>query len=1351
MHLTKENEPEQDSSDVETSDSGAPPEWRARGYFSKLGLSEEAKDALLLAFGVILPVCAVAFESQFHFCARYFFDPFPSTNHIVLFSLIPISNLMAWMTRRANLTTHFAFMSLSSGMAMGIALMYALMFLPLAGPAMFSLVYLGFGLLGLTPLLTLPCLWFSGKRVCHLADQRKTYFEAHQLKHFGHIVVLVMVLAVELPSTLTRMNLGLAVHPETEKQGLEWLRKYGNEEVLLRACYERSGRATDIIGSMYESGHPIKIEDARRIFYRVTGKPFNSVPIPASARSTIKNAGLANDPAGLNAVISDEFDLDADVASEQVSGVVRGLSASKSAMRVMMQPDTLLAGIDWSFHFGNSSKYDREARGKIMLPPGAVVTKATLTVAGVEHDATIMVREAARVVYQEAVKAHKEDPLLVSTCGPDQILVQCFPVHPGGDLKVDLHIVAPMVLRQNDSETGFSLPTFVERNFQLDDVTSIEALPAASANGGSRVDGGFQLAGATPVEHQNSVGPEANIKPATESSSRIFKVSNDQLSNFKAIVTATRSQELQQLSFVDPFPTPKRTLTYHPERQLFDRPDELIVLIDGSISMKSSMPEIAKGLSSLPRESKVRVFMLGDATTEIPNSGNFTNLIDSVASYVPAGGQDNSAALVGFASELHRKKDAAILWIHGTQPISAGGSETLASFLNLRDTPLVYDLQVAGGPVEILSSVRNCAGFKHVDRTGSIEKDISMLAQSWQQSAKNTSFKNMLGSGAALSAEEPLALSKNELVDSKTALSATGSNSVEAKSVNLVANGSAGFQPASKNLDETKTASQVDDGGSSIQPPQANKDLAQLLAYKRLLQELQFPKNQGGPEGADALAKTYHLITPISSAVVVDEIAELDRDPKPAPKEEIKPDPVLQAKDFLDHSFDHIDAFLAYTKYEWIDREVHPTLKQMHPGNNLTGLLGFMSNPIDQSFDKVTGQLNRLNAVTESGGSSSGGSIGYGGPVPPTAIDSFDSTDGPQSAVRPIESSPAGESSYQQEANSLSDSSRTTAGGSLLGLRAQSSASNNSSGASSGNYSAPLPTLVPSAMSIGRGEQKSTVKTDFKETASKDRQIYHLEKAKIATFANRPAQVNRKQLPLTLADAKPNALDGESKYGASVPVPVPVPARTELSSDSQMTLNEERPVVDAKKESEKDSGMVGGSIAGLTKQLSGYNGAKKRPQAIEIEFAAGKAGEKGTFDRDETSGHRKLQSFSDNEIKSNDAYANAQIAEPMELVSPSIDQPRRLVERLRGFEYPAIPETARIDSQRHRPEHQRASKALTMLSLIFAAATALLALYNAPVKNGWVYCRSIMIVVALPVVFYVLGNFLMPVFEQFLR
>lgn len=1323
MNLTKENEPEQDSSDVGTSDPVAMPEWRARGYYSKLGLSEDSKDALLLAFGVILPVCAVAFESQFHFCARYFFDPFPSTNHIVLFSLIPISNLMAWMTRRANLSTHFAFMSLSSGMAMGIALMYALMFLPLAGPAMFSLVYLGFGLLGLTPLLSLPCLWFSGKRVCHLADQRKTYFEAHQLKHFGHIVVLVMVLAVELPSTLTRMNLGLAVHPETEKQGVEWLRKYGNQEVLLRACYERSGRATDIIGSMYESGHPIKIEDARRIFYRVTGKPFNSVPIPASARSTIKNANLANDPAGLNAVISDEFDLDADVASEQVSGVVRGLRAVNSSMQVKMQPDALLASIDWSFHFGNSSKYDREARGKIMLPPGAVVTKATLTVAGVEHDATIMVREAARAIYQEAVKAHKEDPLLVSTCGPDQILVQCFPVHPGGDLKVDLHIVAPMVLGQKTSEASFSLPTFVERNFQMDDNTLFEVLPAAQERLADRAAFNFRLAGGVSVNSQKSNNSDASkMIGSPASTSKVLKVSNEQLADFKAIVTANRNGQLQQLSFTDPFLTPTKKVIFHPGPQYFKRPDELTVLIDGSISMKGYMAEIAKGLRSLPKETKLRVFILGDAPTEISKSGDLEHWSRLVASYDPAGGQDNSYCLLAFASELQSKKDAAILWIHGTQPVSSGSGDSLASFLSLRKSPLLYDLQVSGGPVDVLSSVKNGAGFKHVDRTGSVESDISLLVQSWQggeQSAPSGRPSEVqAANGSAKSSEVP---SVNE---------------------------SAGILPASNNFNGVK----LDLAPSRVAP--VNKDLAQLLAYNRLLRELQFPKNQGSCESADALAKTYHLVTPISSAVVVDEIAELDRDPKPAPKDEAKPDPVLQAKDLLDHSFDHIDAFLAYTKYEWIDREVHPTLKQMHPGSSLTGLLGFMSNPIDQSFDKITSQLNKLNSVTESSGSSAGGSVGFSDMPPTGSTEGFDSAPLPQPAVvSPSQPQSAADGpAFNQEAQSFSESSRMRAS---IPVQFSQSRVSKIKESSSSQLPQNLPTLAPHAMSIGRIEQKFAPKTDSREFAAKDRtSFYDLEKSQVSRLDSRNAQASKNQVSAApiLSEAKPNSIEGASSYDAASTAPA-APARTDdSSSEYSVAGKQQSQLLDAKRESDKNSEIATDSIAGLTKRLAGYAGAKKSPQVSKIEFAE-KAGDKGTFDRDEISNRRKRQTAEDAESQSSDALSNEQIAEPMEMNS-SLTHDMQLGQLEIGspsLEVSSIAGTARIDSQRYRPEHQRASRALTMLCLIFAAATALVTLYNAPVKTGWIYCRSIMIVLAMPVVFYVLGNFLMPVFEQFLK
>ncbi|MBX9571459.1 MAG: hypothetical protein K2X77_21385 [Candidatus Obscuribacterales bacterium] len=1348
MQTTQEDDVGHESSGVQAPEQAEArlEEWqyRATGFV----FSEELKDNLLLIFGVILPVCAVAFEAGFHFCARYFFDPFPSTNHIVLFSLIPLSNLMAWMSRRSNLSMHFAFMSLSSGMAMGIALMYALMFLPLAGPAMFSLAYLGFGLLGLTPLLSLPCLWFTGKRVVHLADQKKTYFEAHQLKHFGHIVVLVMVLAVELPSTLTRMNLGLAVHPETEMQGLDWLRKYGNEEVLLRACYERSGRATDIVGSMYESHHPIKIEDARRVFYRVTGKPFNSVPIPASARSTIKNAGLANDPAGLNAVVQDEFDLDADVASEQVSGVVRGLKAHQSAMRFKMQPDALLANIDWSFHFGNSSKYDREARGKIMLPAGAVVTKATLTVAGVEHDATIMVREAARAVYQEAVKQHKEDPLLVSTCGPDQILVQCFPVHPDGDLKVDLHIVAPMVLGESDDRALVSLPTFVERNFQLDEKSLVEAASVGllGADGSEKMQ--FSIVGAEPDKivplHTSAVpgadgtsalhtlaAKEAGRMPALPGS-KTYRIANDQLAAFRAVIEAKRNEKCDLVSVEDRFGGAARSIQHKIGRALYPLPETLTVLVDGSVSMKGSLDNIVKGLRHLPKESKVQIVVLGDEPLRLldrsanPGSKEFETALSALAKYKPAGGQDNSTSVMELASELKSNQKDAILWIHGPQPICAANSEALSSFLSLRTTPLLYDLQVASGPVELLSAVRNSAGFKHVDRTGSNEQDITLLSRSWRPDPQ-TEIGN--ASLRKIGVSDPAVLSSGDPV------------------------------------------------------PQADTGLAQLLAYNRLLRDLQFPQLNG--EDANSLAKNYHLITPISSAVVVDEIEELDRVSMPPPKPEIKPDPVMEAKDFLDHSFDHVDAFLAYTKYELIDRQLDPFLKQLHPGTMFAGKgshsrggvveIEVLPNQVRKSFDNINSQLNRLNRVEP-------GTSQYG------SNDQFDSTNSISSSSSGASSvgGAAGEPGVYTDAGGYSQESSShgpaTDGDSLApqapdanryrtSMRGQiaQEARIGRPTLSSSSASFHRPTRYPAsppAPALGPAPQLVDQRIAHDEISVMDKKMSPTVRSEMKAMKEDAPQ-DASSMPGLLQerdssnagklapDAAPlRAKDIAEKAGVPV-LPRRKTAAKAIISPAAIENGADDSVMSMKKplgRLDEESADYGPSkayekgqknISALMK--NSRVGAKQKREAENIEVGTNTI-------PSQTEGNESEAITDSRQVEEQGAVVGYSHGFGRRAKARRFNRDNYMVARdFREAQRDAMSGTARVDSQRHRQEHQRASKALTMLSLIFAAITALVTLYNAPTKNSWAYTRSTLLLIALPCVFYVLGNFLIPILEQFFR
>src|SRR5580658_10165763 len=85
----------------------------------------------LLVFGVIIPATAIAVEATTHICAKNFFDPIPTWNHVALVSLVPLTNFMYWLSTRCNMTDHYAFMSLGSGMAMGVAILYSLMFLPM--------------------------------------------------------------------------------------------------------------------------------------------------------------------------------------------------------------------------------------------------------------------------------------------------------------------------------------------------------------------------------------------------------------------------------------------------------------------------------------------------------------------------------------------------------------------------------------------------------------------------------------------------------------------------------------------------------------------------------------------------------------------------------------------------------------------------------------------------------------------------------------------------------------------------------------------------------------------------------------------------------------------------------------------------------------------------------------------------------------------------------------------------------------------------------------------------------------------------------------------------------------------
>ncbi len=674
----------------------------------------------LLIGGVILPIVAVVFELTTHMCAKSFFDPLPTPAHVLLFALIPLSNFLVWMAARRNMTDMIGMLTLGTGMAMGVAILYSLMFLPLVPLSVVAILFFGFGLLALSPLLAIPAVWKSGKYAIHLSKHHKTYFDGHQLEHIGHMIILCTVVAVELPSTLTRMHIGEAAHSKEPVKAIEWLRSFGNQEVMLRACYERSGRATDILGSLYEVKNPTNVSEAREVFYRVTGKPFNSVPLPASLRATRQNQGLLNDGESEEANVEDEFDRDPDIAGETVSGVARGLTMNESKLGGFINGDTCIADLMWNVTFGNTSKYDREVRSKILLPPGAVITNAFLIVNGTEREATVMGRSMARSRYRAAV-ADKKDPLLVSTCGADRVLLQLFPVAPESKIGVRLNIIAPLSVAAMN-KVDLVLPTFEERNFQVDIPTSI------ALNSSRILETTVKGLKATTTGSRNTIDGS---------------LTTPELARFGAVVSAQRDASITEVVGSEYSTWVGETI----KKKTYPKPKLLSVVIDGSNGMAPHFASVLKELGQLPGDISVRLVYVRDGILtdgiNVTSGGtsarpDMLSKLKQIEKIPCAGGQINLPFVSSELESAVNNPDSAVLWLHAAQPIGGKLNRTLDVNFRKAKRPLLYDFAVAAGPNEVLSSMYACPALVRVERGGDVQSDLHRLFDNWQHSTGST-------------------------------------------------------------------------------------------------------------------------------------------------------------------------------------------------------------------------------------------------------------------------------------------------------------------------------------------------------------------------------------------------------------------------------------------------------------------------------------------------------------------------------------------------------------------------------------------------------------------------------------
>ncbi len=661
----------------------------------------------LLIFGVILPLITLGMEMMTAMCAEVFFDPIPTVFHTLLVASVPVVNLLTWIALKRGRLERRTALGWANGVAAGVGIYYALIFLPLFPFSILGILFMGMGFLSLSPLIALISTLLLKNRLRSAGNQPDA-----KLAGFwrGIVLGLVAILLLNAPIWITRVGMKWAASEEetVQQRGVNWLRAVGNEETMLRACYgswRREGVEFDPVEWMFSGSGRLSAEQARLLFYRVTGRAFNTLPAP---KLRTGRGGFAD----LN-----EWTWDEDQGGEKVGGRIKGLTLHSSRLDAVVEGDAALAYCEWILEFKNDSATEREARGQILLPPDAVVSRLTLWVNGEEREAAFAGRSQVRKAYQAVAIQQRRDPVLVNTCGPDRILMQCFPVpRNGGVMKLRIGMTVPVML-DGAGQGLLRWPEFIERNFSVRE--SLRHSVWARANSGK-----LSCDLLSAVNGQGALqGQLRDLDFAKQAS--LVRISRD------ANITSAWSKDAraaQQPSFI------VQTL----EKRNQPRAGNVILVLDRSAAAANVLRDQAGALAMLMTNVASGIVVADDNEPRWllkpgDNNGAQAKSIErKIRELDCTGGFDNVSALLAAWDEAVKNTNATVLWIHAPQPVELSSLEPLLQRIerNGSDTE-IFSFQTGNGPNLVLEKLDGHTHVRGVARLGSVGEDLQRLLTSW--------------------------------------------------------------------------------------------------------------------------------------------------------------------------------------------------------------------------------------------------------------------------------------------------------------------------------------------------------------------------------------------------------------------------------------------------------------------------------------------------------------------------------------------------------------------------------------------------------------------------------------------
>ncbi len=596
-----------------------------------------------LLFGTGLPAAAIMIELATGWCAGAFFDPLPSFAHLLLVSAVPVVNLLIWMMLRSGAVAP-KWLAVAAGAAIAVAATYAVLFLPILPIAIIATIFFGIGLLPFAPLIAamLTIRWL----------RRIEQWEAPigRWVALGVGTGLLLLTAADLPATAVHLALNRYVGPAVDQTGaVRLMRAVGNRDMLLRIAHGGDARATGLLSWLVSSWRDgawgrsrAQGEEARELYYRVTGEAFNARPMPTG--------GLA--------ARHRWFRFDDDLGSERVGARVDGLSLAASRIDVAATPADNLAYTEWTLEVANAAAVQNEARFTLAMPEGAVASRATLWVNGEPREASIAGRAETRAAYSRVVSARR-DPLLVTTAGAGRLLVQAFPIQPNDRMKLRIGYTAPFTIAA-DGRRSQAFPAIVERNFEIDGELLHTSWVAGDAP--LRWAAGMPTLTRAPLRGAFRDAEMLAVRP-----------------RFETTPLAAPSLRTGEVAGREPI-----AIERHIRRVNADA-SALMLVMDGSAPMAEAGVALTQALDALPARLPVGLIVAADTNSIIApapwSPTQRARIADALSQVRYRGGQDSLPALTEALARVGTKR-GKVLWVHGAQPVDFGrSSAALAQLL----------------------------------------------------------------------------------------------------------------------------------------------------------------------------------------------------------------------------------------------------------------------------------------------------------------------------------------------------------------------------------------------------------------------------------------------------------------------------------------------------------------------------------------------------------------------------------------------------------------------------------------------------------------------------------------------